>query len=111
MTFSFTKLATTALTGLAALGFASASYATPQRTVPQEGSIDAHVALVEAIEAQGVDFVVNHEYCERTPSVMGFYSSQAVCWLFAMTSTSRVRTKILSGLPMIWIRCAMRPST
>ena len=75
MTFSFTKLATTALTGLAALGFASASYATPTQTQPVEGSLDAHAALVEAIEAQGVDFIVNHEFCDENPDVMGFYSS------------------------------------
>ena len=74
MTF-FTKLATSALTGLAALGFASASFATPTRTVPQEGSLDAHAVLVEAIEAQGVEFIVNHEFCQENPNVMGFYSS------------------------------------
>ena len=75
MTFSFTKLATTALTGLAALGFASASYATPTRTTVPEGSLDAHAVLVEAIEAQGVDFIVNHDFCQERPSVNGFYSS------------------------------------
>ena len=77
MTFSFTQLATTALTGLAALGFASASYASPTRTVPQEGSLEAHAVLVEAIERQGVDFVVNHDFCDENPGVMGFYSSHA----------------------------------
>ena len=77
MTFSFTKLATTALTGLAALGFASASYATPTSTVPQEGSLDAHAVLVQAIERQGVDFIVNHDFCQQNPGVMGFYSSRA----------------------------------
>lgn len=73
----FSKLATSALTGLAALGFASASYATPTRTTPAEGSLGAHVALVEAIERQGVDFIVNHEFCQENPGVMGFYSSKA----------------------------------
>jgi len=77
MKFSFTKLATTALTGLAALGFASASYATPTRTSVPEGSLDAHAVLVEAIERQGVDFVVNHPFCQERPSVNGFYSSEA----------------------------------
>ena len=110
MTFSFTKLATTALTGLAALGFASASYATPSRTTVPEGSLDAHAVLVEAIERQGVDFVVNHDFCQERPSVNGFYSSQARCWLFAMTCTPKGEM-IHSGLQMIWIRCAMRPST
>ena len=75
MTFSFTKLATSALTGLAALGFASASYATPTQAQPQEGSLDAHALLVQTIEGQGVDFLVNHEFCQENPGVMGFYSS------------------------------------
>ena len=77
MKFSFTQLATTALTGLAALGFASASYAAPQRGGIEEGSLDAHAVLVQAIERQGVNFVVNHDFCDENPDVMGFYSSQA----------------------------------
>ena len=74
MTF-FTKLATTALTGLAALGFASATHATPTRTSVSEGSLDAHAVLVETIERQGVDFITNDPFCEENPEVMGFYSS------------------------------------
>ena len=64
-------------TGFAALGFASASYATPAQAQVQEGSLDAHVALVEAIERNGVDFVVNHEFCQANPGVAGFYASSA----------------------------------
>ena len=73
MKFSFTKLATTALTGLAALGFASASFATPTPTTPAEGSLDAHVVLAQAIEAQGIDLVINHPQCQQMP-IHGFYS-------------------------------------
>jgi len=73
----FTKLATTALTGLAAIGFASASLASPEQASVPEGSLDAHAVLVQAIEAQGVDFIVNHEFCDENPNVMGFYSSKA----------------------------------
>ena len=73
----FSRIATTALTGLAALGFASASYATPTQTQPVEGSLEAHAVLVQAIKRQGVDFVVNHPYCQERPSVNGFYASSA----------------------------------
>ena len=76
MTF-FSRLATTALTSLAALGFASASYATPSGTVPQESSLEAHVLLINTIERYGVDFIENHDYCQQNPSVNGFYSSTA----------------------------------
>tara|TARA_Y100000004_G_scaffold144762_1_gene164977 strand:+ start:996 stop:1568 length:573 start_codon:yes stop_codon:yes gene_type:complete len=69
------RIAATALSGFAALGFASASYATPERGgLIQEGSIDAHVVLAQAIERVGVNFVVNHKFCEENPQIMGFYS-------------------------------------
>ena len=70
----FNRVATTALTGLAALGFASASYATPTRTVPQEGSIEAHALLADTIRRAGVTFLINHAYCQENPSVNGFYA-------------------------------------
>lgn len=70
----FSRIATTALTGLAALGFASASYAVPSQAQPQEGSLDAHAYLAEVIKDHGVSFYVNHDYCQQNPSVMGFYA-------------------------------------
>jgi len=75
MTF-FSKLATTALTGLAALGFASASVATPAHTYPREGSLDAHAVLAETIERAGVNFILNDPYCQANPEVMGFYAGK-----------------------------------
>ena len=73
MTF-FTRAATTALTGLAIFGFASAAFATPERTIVPEGSLDAHAVLVQAVESRGIDFVANHSYCQENPDIMGFYS-------------------------------------
>ena len=73
---SFTQLATTALTGLAALGFASASFASPTNTIPREGSIDAHVALVRAIERAGVSIEINHPFCQEREGLNGFYSGK-----------------------------------
>ena len=73
MTF-FTRAAATALTGLAIFGFASAAFATPERTIVPEGSLDAHAALVRAVESRGIELVANHEYCQEVPELMGFYS-------------------------------------
>ena len=73
MTF-FTRAATTALTGLAIFGFASAAFATPERTLIPEGSLDAHAVLVQAVESRGIAFVANHDYCQENPDIMGFYS-------------------------------------
>ena len=70
----FTRAATTALTGLAIFGFASAAFATPNSTIPPEGSLDAHAVLVQAIESRGIDFIANHSYCQENTEVMGFYS-------------------------------------
>ena len=74
MTDLFTRAATTALTGLAIFGFASAAFATPEITAPPEGSLDAHAVLVHAVESRGIDFVANHSYCQENPDIMGFYS-------------------------------------
>ena len=73
MTF-FKTIATTALTGLVALG-ASAS-ATPTRGNIAEGSADAHVLLVQAISNNGVTFAVNHPHCGKKEGMMGFYSGE-----------------------------------
>ena len=76
MTF-FKTIATTALTGLVALGAsASASVATPTRGNIAEGSADAHVLLVQAISNNGVTFAVNHPYCGKKEGMMGFYSGK-----------------------------------
>ena len=66
----------TALTGFAALGFASASIATPSISEVKEGSSEAHGLLVEAIRDNGVNFIVNDDYCFENEGIMGFYSGQ-----------------------------------
>jgi len=66
-------IAALALTGLAAFGFASASHATPTESSVKEGSGEAHVLLVEAIQRNGVKVVINHGRCKE--GLMGFYSS------------------------------------
>lgn len=65
-------IAALALTGLAAFGFASASDATPRTNGVKEGSGEAHVLLVEAIQRNGVKVVINHDRCKE--GMMGFYS-------------------------------------
>ena len=75
MTF-FKTIAATALTGLAALGFASASFATPTVREVKEGSSDAHALLVSAIKRNGVSFYVNHAYCGKEKDLMGFYAGK-----------------------------------
>ena len=74
-------IAATALTGLAALGFASASFATSTPIV--EGSAEAHMELVKAIRRNGVTIAVNPKECGDEEGIMGFYSGQrkflAVC--------------------------------
>lgn len=70
----FSSIAASALTGLAALGFASASFATPAHSQIPEGSLGAHAHLAEVIKDHGVKFYVNHEFCAMNPSVMGFYA-------------------------------------
>ena len=72
----FTKAATTALTGLAVFGFASAAFATPETTQIREGSIDAHAALVRAVERAGVDVQVNHPFCQKMEGLNGFYRGE-----------------------------------
>ena len=73
MTF-FSKLATSALTGLAALGFASSAFAQGPKVA--EGSIAAHAALISAIQRAGVNVVINHKACEEYGNVMGFYAGK-----------------------------------
>ena len=68
----FSKLATSALTGLAVLGFASSALA--QGVKISEGSIPAHAELVGAIQRAGVNVVINHKACDELGNVMGFYS-------------------------------------
>ena len=72
----FTKAATTALTGLAVFGFASAAFATPERTQIREGSIDAHVALVRAVRRAGVSVELNVPFCQEKKGLNGFYSGR-----------------------------------
>ena len=71
---AFKTIAATALTGLAALGFASASVATPQGIV--EGSTEAHEALVEEIRRNGVDIVINDPFCGKEEGLNGFYAGR-----------------------------------
>jgi len=74
---AFKTIIASALTGLAAIGVASASLATPTvRGNVKEGSIEAHVLLVEAIRRNGVKVTINDEYCFHNESVMGFYSGK-----------------------------------
>ena len=75
MTF-FKTIAATALTGLAALGFASASFATPTIGEVKEGSSDAHVLLVNAIKRHGLSCYVNPAYCGKEEGLMGFYAGK-----------------------------------
>ena len=65
------KICRTALTGLAAFGFASASYATPV-----EGSPDAHDKLLAAILSNGVNVVLNDKTCVEDEKLNGYYSGQ-----------------------------------
>lgn len=76
MTNLFSNLATTALAGLAAIGFASASFTAPAQAQVQEGSMEAHAYLAGVIQDHGVSFYVNHDQCQQRPSVMGFYAGR-----------------------------------
>jgi len=67
----FKTIAATALTGLAALGFASASVAT---TTIVEGSPEAHELLVQEIRSNGVKIVINDPFCGKEEGLMGFYA-------------------------------------
>lgn len=73
----FEHAARTALTGLAIFGFASAAFATPTQTQIREGSIEAHVALANALDRAGVDIVVNHPVCQENEGLNGFYRGTA----------------------------------
>ena len=72
---NLTKLATSALSGLAILGFASSAFATPS-LANGEGSFAAHATLVETIKSAGVSVVVNHEDCDNGDGLMGYYSGR-----------------------------------
>ena len=76
MTF-FKTIAATALTGLVAFGCASASLATQPKV--EEGSLEAHVQLVEALQRNGVKVSVNPKEC-GSRDAMGFYVSGS-SWL------------------------------
>lgn len=73
MTF-FSKLAAATLTGLATIGLASTSFASTTTHGIVEGSLQAHDLLVQAIQHNGVKFIVNDPYCDKNKGVMGFYS-------------------------------------
>ncbi len=68
---AFRTIAATALTGLAAIGFASASFATTPSGIV-EGSAEAHEALVNEIRRYGVSIEVNPKDCPE--KVSGFYA-------------------------------------
>lgn len=68
-------IAAAALTGLAAFGFASASFATPTTGPIVEGSREGHVLLVEAIRGNGVSVLINHLECGKYEGVNGLYDS------------------------------------
>ena len=73
MTF-FTRAATTALTGLAIFGFASAAFAGPQKSDDR-----AYVRLAQAVVDAGVRVIVNHDYCHRDHGkgkLYGFYAGE-----------------------------------
>ena len=75
MTFSFTKLATTALTGLAALGFASASYATPPAPNPRKVPWMPMPYWLRPLNARVWTLWSTTSLRRERPSVNGFYSS------------------------------------
>ena len=70
----FTKAATTALTGLAIFGFASAAFAGPQKSDDL-----AHARLAQAVSEVGVRVIVNDDYCHRDHGkgkLYGFYAGE-----------------------------------
>ena len=71
----FKTIATTALTGLAALGFASASVATVSTGIV-EGSAEAHGLLVDEIRNHGVKIVINDPFCGEEEGLNGFYAGR-----------------------------------
>lgn len=70
----FKTIAATALTGLAALGVASASFATVPSQGIVEGSQEAHELLVDEIRRHGVKIVINDPYCGKEEGLNGFYA-------------------------------------
>ena len=67
---AFKTIAATALAGLAAFGFASASLATQ---AVEEGSAEAHIQLIKEIRNHGVKVITNDPYCGEKEGIMGFY--------------------------------------
>ncbi len=71
---AFKTIAATALTGLAAIGFASASIAkTPSQGIV-EGSKEAHELLVQEIRSNGVKIIINDPFCGEEEGLNGFYA-------------------------------------
>ena len=66
----FKGIAATALTGLAAFGFASASFA---NQASNYGVDSNHAQLISAVESTGVDFLLNPQECNSIPAY-GWYS-------------------------------------
>ena len=65
----FTKAATTALTGLAALGFASSAFA---HHVPTQPWVDSEMeVLIQAATGVGIDIVIDIGPCKTTEGLMG----------------------------------------
>ena len=74
MTF-LTRAATTALTGLAVLGFASAALAQDQRPIIQDSPHNNHVLLSEVIKSVGIGFYINPGACDDVEA-FGWYSGK-----------------------------------
>ena len=69
---NFFKIAVaTALTGLAAIGFASASFTSTPAEVTK-GSGEGHITLVEALLSEGVNVQINPKKCGKI-KVSGYY--------------------------------------
>jgi hypothetical protein len=66
----FKGIAATALTGLAAFGFASASLANQSSNYAIDNN---HAQLISAVESTGVDFLLNPQECNNIPA-FGWYS-------------------------------------
>lgn len=74
----FSRAATTALTGLAALGFASAAFA---HHVPvQSWEEDEVHRLMDAARLVGIDAYAGVGPCEEGKGMMGAMYERATCW-------------------------------
>lgn len=56
-------------------------FASPVGATPANDFLNSHVRLAEAIEANGVDFVIDHPLCKEYGGIDGFYNGTtlAVC--------------------------------